>query len=232
MTPETKLTYVTLLADPSIHPKYEAALKQVEADLGKHHPMYIDGRKVLVGDSEFDVRSPLDTKILLGYFQKGNGQHARKAIEAGKDAFKEWSEKAWRDRVAVIRKARELMEEERYKLAALITLEVGKNRYEAIAEASEAIDFLGFYTDLMEHNDGYVKPMQPGAPGETSKSVLRPYGVWVVISPFNFPLALATGMVIGALITGNTVVFHPTSAAPLSGLRLYEILIEAGVPPG
>src|SRR5438093_6947328 len=82
----------------------------------------------------------------------------------------------------------------------------------------------------MELNDGYVKPIQPGEPGETSKSVLRPYGVWAVISPFNFPLALAAGMIASPLITGNTVVFHPTSAAPFSGLKLYETLINTAVP--
>jgi 1-pyrroline-5-carboxylate dehydrogenase len=232
LSPETKLTYVTLLADPSIHPKYESALKKVEADFGKHHPMFINGRKVLATEGEFDVRSPLDTKILLGYFQKGNGQYARKAIEAGKDAFEEWSKRPWKERVAIIRKAADLMEEERFRLAALITYEVGKNRYEAVAEASEAIDMVDYYADLMEQNDGYVKAMQPGAPGETSKSVLRPYGVWAVISPFNFPLALAAGMVASALVTGNTVIFHPTSAAPLSGLLLYETLIKAGIPDG
>ena len=232
MSQETKLTYVTLLADPSIHPKYEAALKQIETEFGKHHPMFIDGRKVLAGEGEFDVRSPLDTKILLGYFQKGNSKYARKAIEAGKDAFAEWSRRPWKERVAIIRRAADLMEDDRFQLAALITYEVGKNRYEAVAEASEAIDMFDYYADLMEQNDGYVKPMHPGAPGETSKSVLRPYGVWAVISPFNFPLALAAGMIASALITGNTVVFHPTSAAPFSGLKLYETLISAGVPPG
>jgi len=232
LSQETKLTYVTLLADPSIHPKYEAALKQIETEFGKHHPIFIDGRKVLAGEGEFDVRSPLDTKILLGYFQKGNAKYARKAIEAGKDAFAEWSRRPWKERVAIIRRAADLMEDDRFKLAALISYEVGKNRYEAVAEASEAIDMLDYYADLMERNDGYVKPMQPGAPGETSKSVLRPYGVWAVISPFNFPLALAAGMIASALITGNTVVFHPTSAAPFSGLKLYETLINAGVPPG
>ena len=149
MSPETKLTYVTLLADPSIHPKYESALKQMEADFGKHHPMFINGRKVLAGNGEFDVRSPLDTKILLGYFQKGTAQYAKKAIEAAKDAFQEWSLKPWRERVAVIRKAADLMEENRFQLAALITYEVGKNRYEAVAEASEAIDMLDYYADLM-----------------------------------------------------------------------------------
>src|SRR5229473_5007937 len=232
MNSEKKLTYVTLLADESIHPKYEEALKQVEREFGKHHLMFIDGRSVLAGEGEFEVRSPIDTSLLLGYFQRGTALYAKKAIEAANNRFDEWSNRPWTERARIIRKAADLMEEKMFQLAALITYEVGKNRYEAVAEASEAIDMLDYYADLMEQNDGYVKPMHPGAPGETSKSVLRPYGVWTVISPFNFPLALAAGMVASALLTGNTVVFHPTSAAPFSGIKLYETLINAGVPPG
>lgn len=231
MSLEKKVTYVTLLADKSIHPHYDEALKQVEKDFGKHHPMFISGRKVLAGEGEFEDRSPLDTTIVLGFFQKGTRLYARKAIAAAKDAFEDWSARPWTDRVAIIRKAADLMEEKRFYISALITYEVGKNRYEAIAEVSEAIDMFRYYAHLMDQNNGYVKPMEPGAPGEKTKSVLRPYGAWVVISPFNFPLALAGGMVAGALITGNTVVFKPTSEAPFSGLKLYENLVEAGVSP-
>src|SRR5712692_5752461 len=232
MTPEKKLTYVTLLADESIHPKYEEALKQVEREFGKHHLMFIDGRSVLAGEGEFEVRSPIDTSLLLGYFQKGAFLYARKAIEAANSAFQDWSSRPWQDRVGIIREAADLLEKKMFPLSALVTYEVGKNRYEAIGEVNETIDMFRYYADLMEENQGYVRPMKPGAPGERSKSVLRPYGAWAVISPFNFPMALAAGMVGGALITGNTVVFKPTSAAPFSGLKLYETLVEAGAPGG
>ncbi len=228
---EKKVTYVTLLADKSIHPHYEEALKKVEKDFGKHHPMFIDGRNVLAGEGEFEDRSPIDPSIILGYFQKGTALHARKAIAAAEDTFEEWSRRPWTERASIIRKAAGLMEEKRFYLSALITYEVGKNRFEAIAEVMEAIDMFRYYAELMDESSGYVKPMQPGAPGEKTKSVLRPYGTWVVISPFNFPLALAGGMATGALITGNTVVFKPTSDAPFLGLMLYEILTSAGVPP-
>jgi 1-pyrroline-5-carboxylate dehydrogenase len=227
---EKKVTYVTLLADESIHPRYEEALKQVEKDFAKHHPMFINGRNVLAGEGEFEVRSPIDTSVILGYFQKGTAEHARKAIAATKDAFPSWSDRPWTERVAIIRRAADIMDKRQFYLAALITYEIGKNRFEAIAEANEAVDMFRYYARLMEENNGYVKPMDPGAPGEHSKSVLRPHGAWAVVSPFNFPLALAAGMVAGALITGNTVIFKPTSAAPFSGLKLYEILVEAGVP--
>lgn len=229
---QKKLTYVTLMADPTIHPKYETALKEVEKEFGKHHPMFIEGRSVLAGEGEFEVKSPIDTNVVIGYFQKGAFLYARKAIEAANSAFNDWSRRPWTERVAIIRKAADIMEEKMFPLSALVTYEVGKNRYEAIGEVNETIDMLRYYADLMEENSGYVKPMKPGAPGERTKSVLRPYGAWAVISPFNFPLALAGGMVTGALITGNTVVFKPTSAAPFCGLKLYETLVEAGVPGG
>jgi 1-pyrroline-5-carboxylate dehydrogenase len=230
VTEPKKVTYVTLLADETIHPRYEAALKEVEKDFGKHHPMFINSRQVLVGGGEFELRSPLDTNILLGYFQKGTSEFARKAIEAAADGFEAWSNKPWTERIRIFRKAADIIQKRQFYLAALITYEVGKNRYEAIAEVNEAADMFTYYARLMEENDGYVKPMDHVVSNEHSKSVLRPYGVWAVISPFNFPLALAAGMIAGALITGNTVVFKPTSEAPFSALRLYEILVEAGVP--
>ncbi len=227
-----KVTYVTLLADESIHPRYEEALKQVERDFGNHHPMFIDGMSVLGSGGEFEVRSPVDSTVVLGYFQKGMAEFARKALEAASQHFEAWSNRPWTERVAIMRKAAELLERQQFYLAALMTYEVGKNRYESIAEVHEAIDFLNYYSRQMEENTGFVKPMQRIVPGENSKSVLRPYGVWAVISPFNFPLALATTMIVGALVTGNTVVFKPTSEAPWSALKLYEILVEAGVPGG
>src|SRR5215472_15732178 len=232
MSSPKKVTYVTLLADPTIHPKYEEALRQVEKDFGKHHPMYVNGKEVRAGEGEFEHRSPVDTNVVMGYFQKGTGLHVKKAIAAANDAFEEWSGMDWRQRVAIIRKAADIMFERQFYLAALITYEVGKNRTEAIAEVNEAVDMLRYYADQMDKNEGYVKPMEMIVPGEKSKSVLRPYGAWVVISPFNFPMALAGGMVTGALITGNTVVYKPTSEAPFSGLQLYKVLVDGGVPGG
>jgi 1-pyrroline-5-carboxylate dehydrogenase len=194
--------------------------------------MFIDGKKVTSSEGEFEVRSPIDTSIVLGYFQKGTREHARQAIASAEHAFQDWSNRDWRERVAIIRKAAEIMSGDLYPLAALITYEVGKNRYEAIAEVGEAADFFRYYSDQMEANGGFMKETGPGAPGENCRSVMRPHGVWVVISPFNFPNALACGMMTGALITGNTVVFKPTSDAPFSALKLYEVLIRAGIPAG
>lgn len=226
-----KVTYVSLMADESIHPRYEKGLEQIERELGLRHPLYVGGEEVW-STRQFSKTSPLDTSIKIGDFQVGAKEHVLRAIAMAKEAFRDWAGRAWSDRVAIIRRAAELLESDMYRLAALITYEVGKNRYEALAEVGEAIDMLRYYAEVYEENQGYVRAMRPGAPGEQTRSVLRPYGVWAVISPFNFPIALAAGMISGALLTGNTVVFKPTSEAPLSGLKLYEAFRRAGVPEG
>src|SRR5207237_9180625 len=97
-----------------------------------------------------------------------------------------------------------------------MTYEVANSRYEAIAEDNKAVDFLNYYARLMEENEGYVRPMERIVPGEDSKSVLRPYGAWAVISPFNFPLSLAATRIAGALIAGNTVGLKPLSGGPFT----------------
>ena len=100
----------------------------------------------------------------------------------------------------------------------------------AAAEVSEAVDLILYYCRQIEEHHGYELPLG-GTGAEQTRSVLRPYGVWAVVGPFNFPLALATGMAAGALVAGNTVVFKPASDTPLSGLRLYEVLRDSGLPP-
>ena len=228
----SKVTYVTLSADERIGAEYEAALKRLRHDLDEYYPMYIDGEKVQSDDGEFEHRSPIDTSIVVGHFQKGTRRHAKLAIEAAKKSLEAWSGMQWQERVRIMRRAADLMDQRKFEIAAAITYEVGKTRLEASAEASEAVDAIRYYANIMEENNGYTKKLGPGAPGEDCRMVSKPYGVWVVISPFNFPFMLANGMALGALITGNTIVLKPTSEAPLTGLMLYEIYRDAGVPKG
>ncbi len=233
MGSQPKITYVSLTLDETIHPNYEEALKVVENELlGKTYPMYIDGQEVYSDRGVFEKRSPINTEIIVGRFQKGTRTHAREAIEAAHRAFKEWGSTDWRERVEIFRKLQDILTKERFKIAATITYEVGKNRLEALAEVYEAIDAIRYYTELMEKENGYIKRMSPGAPGEETWSIPRPYGVWVVISPFNFPLMLASGMMLGAILTGNTVVWKPTSEAPLTAILLYKAYMDAGIPKG
>ena len=205
--------------------------KFASSQLGKHHKMHIGTKDVSSEAGEFEHRSPIDTSIVVGYFPIGQREHAKQAIEAAKRAFPGWSGTPWRERVRILRRAAELIDERKFEIAAAITYEVGKNRLEALAEAWEAIDAINLYAKVMAENKGYAKETG-GGPGEHGKIIAKPLGVWPVISPFNFPFMLANGMATGALLTGNTVVLKPTSEAPLTGLMLYEVYRDAGVPAG
>ncbi|HYC32039.1 MAG TPA: aldehyde dehydrogenase family protein, partial [Gemmatimonadales bacterium] len=122
--------------------------------------------------------------------------------------------------------------ERKYDLAALMSLEVGKSRLEAMGDTEESADLIDYYCGQVEDADGFVRPMGRITPVERNTDVLRPYGVFACIAPFNFPLALSAGMSSAALAAGNTVVYKPSEETPLTGLRLTEIYEEAGLPPG
>jgi 1-pyrroline-5-carboxylate dehydrogenase len=227
-----KVTYVTLFADESLHPKFEAALRRFEPKLGSRYPMYIGGKKVWSESGEFEHRSPVDTSIVVGKFQVGTRRHAVDAISAARKGFEVWSSTPWQERVRAMERYAKLVDQRKFEIAVAIAYEVGKTRLEALAEAWEAVDSVKYCARIMREAKGYVTKMGPGAPGESTIVLEKPYGVWPVISPFNFPFMLASGMALGALITGNSVILKPTSEAPLSGLMLYEAFSDAGLPPG
>ena len=227
-----KITYVTLFADESLNPKFEAALKRLAPKLGESHPMYIGGEEARSDAGEFESRSPIDTSIVVSRFPKGTREHAKRAIEAARDSFESWSGSPWQKRVRVLERYARLIDERKFDIAAAITYEVGKNRLEALAECWEAMDAVKYYAGVMRKEKGYTAKMGKGGPGERTHVICKPHGVWPVISPFNFPFMLANGMAAGALMTGNTVVLKPTSQAPLTGLMLYQLYRDAGVPAG
>ena len=129
---------------------------------------------------------------------------ARAAVDAAHAAFPAWRARPAAERAALLRRAGDLMQERVYDIAAALTLEVGKNRMEALGEAQETVDFFHHYADDFERHAGFDHPL-PDDPIEGTashnRSVMRPYGAWVVIAPFNFPFALAGGPV--AAQTGN-----------------------------
>src|SRR5437867_9325379 len=110
-TTARKVTYVTLFADESIHPRYEAALQKFGQELGRRYPMYIGESEVRSKAGEFEHRSPIDTKVVVGYFQIGTAQHAREAIEEATNSFAHWSKTPWRERVRIIRRAADMVDE-------------------------------------------------------------------------------------------------------------------------
>ena len=154
----------------------------------------------------------------------------RSAIAASSDGFPAWRDRDWKERAGIIQKTAGILDSQKFLLAALITYECGKNRYEAVAEAGEAVDMLRYHAEIYKKQKGFIVSTRPESTEAESRSVMRPYGVWAVISPFNFPLSLAAGMAGAALITGNTIVLKPTSIAPFSALKLFYAFTAAGVP--
>ncbi|MGC8969261.1 MAG: aldehyde dehydrogenase family protein [Conexivisphaera sp.] len=226
----SKITYTSSTLDAESNARYEEALSRAEELLGEEYPMGIGGREVRA--TGYEVRSPVDTDIVVGRFQRGGKEEAAEALGAAVRAFEDWGRTDWRDRVRVMRRVADAIERRKFLLAAVMAYEVGKNRVEAVAEVNEAIEAIRYYASLVEREDGYVRRMAPGSPGEETWSVARPRGAWFVISPFNFPAMLGSGMVQGALITGNTVVWKPSEEASLTAHLMYEAYVEGGVPPG
>ena len=127
------------------------------------------------------------------------------------------------------------MDERLFEIGAVVAMEVGKNRMEALGDVAETADLIRYACAQMEANQGYIKLMGRDPIPDfkiTNTSVLRPYGVWLVISPFNFPSALTGGPLGSALVAGNTVVFKPATDTPWTSRKIAECLRDAGLPAG
>ena len=236
MTTETfKLTYGTMFNPPEeLHSRFEEALTAAKKKLGEEHGMILSGQERFTRE-KFEDRSPADTNLVLGLFQKGGVQDANDAIAAAKRAFPGWSRTKWQERVGFLRKAADLIDQRIYEMSAVVALEVGKNRMEALGDVAETADLIRYACSQMEANEGYLLEMgRDPIAGYVSinKSVLRPYGVWLVISPFNFPSALTGGPVGAALVAGNTVVIKPASDTPWAARLIMDCLQDAGLPAG
>ncbi len=230
-----KVTYTSANVDlNAFHKAYDGALAALRSNLGKGYPLYIDGKPVEGsggGDPIIDV-SPIDTSVILGTFAAAGPAQIDAAVKSARVAQKGWAHRPWQERVGILRKAATLIRERKFDLAATMSIEVGKSRLEAMGDAEESADLIDYYLQQVEEANGFVRPMAKMTPIERNTEVLRPYGVFVCIAPFNFPLALSTGMSSAALMTGNAVVYKPAEDTPWTGLKLYEVYRDADVPAG
>jgi 1-pyrroline-5-carboxylate dehydrogenase len=230
-----KLTYATMFNPPEeLHVRFDKALADVKSRLGTEYGNMIAGRDQSA-DKKFFDRFPADTNMALGRFQKSGAQDGQEAIAAAREAFPRWSATPWQERVALMRKVAALVDQRTFEIGAAMTMSVGKNRMEALGEVAETADLISYACDQMEKNNGFISEMgQDPIPGVVSRntSALRPYGVWLVVSPFNFPTALTGGPVGAALVTGNTVVAKPSSDVPWSVRLLADCFRDAGLPDG
>jgi 1-pyrroline-5-carboxylate dehydrogenase len=227
-----KITYTATAEQVErMHAAFDEALVEARSMMGKTYPMIINGEE-RTSPKTFEATSPTDRSIVLGHFPSGTARDVDDAVAAAKAAYPAWSGRPYGERVEIMRKAAALIRERKFLLSALLIIECGKNRAEAIGEVEEGADLIDEYANQLEANKGFQRPMASLDPREQNQSLLRPFGVWAVLAPFNFPHALSAGMSSGALVAGNTVVFKPASATPLAGYELARCYLDAGVPAG
>ena len=226
LPPYSPETYVDFnQAEPRA--KMLAALESVRRQLGRACPLWIDGQPVTTTES-FTSISPADPTRVVGVISKASVDLAEKAVRCAAERFKTWSRVEPEVRARVLIKAAAIMRRWIYELSAWECFEVSKSWLEAYGDVCEAIDFLEFYGREMIRLGG-PQPCTP-YPGEENEVRYIPLGVGVVIPPWNFPLAICTGMTSAALVTGNTVCLKPASTSPVMASLLVEILHEAGLP--
>jgi 1-pyrroline-5-carboxylate dehydrogenase len=235
-----RLTYSTMFDPPEdLHRSFEAALQDVRREFGAtHRPVLATGFRDRVPEGEggyIDVRAPADPDLVLARVEAAGAETVDFAVSAAREAWPRWAARPWRERVAVLRAAAGIIEQRVYRIAAVVALEVGKNRMESIGEVQETADLINWYCDQMEQNEGFMRDL-PDDPVKgfvsRNRTAMKPYGAWAVIAPFNFPVALSGAPVAAALLTGNTVVFKVASSTAWSGWLLGQAFHDAGVPHG
>ena len=228
----TRLTYTSGELGAETDAEFEDRLASARAaGGGEPLPHAISGAHVAGGEAFNRVDPCTDDAVASRAFAAPPEIVAR-AVDAARVAAGAWRRTPWAQRCALLRAVADGIAERHLELAAVVSLETGKSRTESILEVQEAIDLITTYADHMEGNDGYVVPLASFVADERNTDVLRPYGIFAVIAPFNFPAALSVGMAASALIAGNTVVFKPSEETPWTGAILAEIARAAELPPG
>jgi 1-pyrroline-5-carboxylate dehydrogenase len=231
MSTHFRVTYATLSADnEELHAAYEAGLRRAASWLGATVPAHVGGQTRDDGEL-FTLTSPGDRSLTLCRVHSSTAADTEDAVRAAAGAARRWARTPWAERLAVLRATAGLISERSSELAALMSLEVGKNRLEALGDVEEAADLIRYYCQQVEDHDGFTQAMGSLSDREQNVSVLRPYGVWAVISPFNFPMALAAGPAGAALAAGNTVILKPSPQGSFTAAKLYECFRDAGLDP-
>jgi 1-pyrroline-5-carboxylate dehydrogenase len=226
-----RVTYATMSADDAeLNKAYTEAVEAVRAELGARHPLWI-GDEERYGEA-FTTVSPLDNSVEIGHFTLADGDDIADVVAEARDARPRWAATPWRERCEILDRAADLISERSIVDGAALAWENGKSRLEAIGEVEESADLIRYYTHAMREHDGFEQPMQRFSDAEVTTDVMRPYGVWAVIGPFNFPSALTAGPAGAALVAGNTCIIKPSEVGTLSGHLVYRALVEAGVPRG
>ena len=207
-----------------------ALLADMQSEAGKMrsaHPLV--GGKAMQGVEEAS-RNPADNDDVVGVCELAEPAHVDTALDLAVIGQIEWDRTSASERAVILNRAADLFEEHTAELLALCVAEAGKTIPDAISELREAVDFLRYYAAQANALFGPAREL-PGPTGERNTLGLRGRGVFVCISPWNFPLAIFTGQVAAALAAGNAVLAKPAEQTPLVAFRAVELLLEAGIPP-
>jgi RHH-type proline utilization regulon transcriptional repressor/proline dehydrogenase/delta 1-pyrroline-5-carboxylate dehydrogenase len=207
---------------------FREALRTVSVQLGREEPLVIGGKGVSSRRTILSV-NPSHSAQTIGRVASATEDHARQAISAARQAFEHWRRTTVAERARCLELIGAEMRNRRFELAAWMVYECGKPWVEADGDVAEAIDFCTYYAQQMRD---LAIPVQCDFPGEENSYAYRPRGVAVVIAPWNFPLAILTGMAVAALVAGNTVIMKPAEQSSVVAARLMEIARDAGVPDG
>lgn len=208
---------------------FSRALTQIEPLLGQIHtyPVFAD---LSFQGPELISHNPSLPDQIIARFPTISPDQIGPIVETANTPLASWSKVTPEARAKVLFRTAELIRARKHELAAWETLETGKPWREADADVAEAVDFLEFYGREMIRLGA---PRRLGTePGELNQRIFLPRGVAVVIAPWNFSLAIPTGLVSAALVSGNVVLFKPSERSPMMGYQLFSLLIEAGLPKG
>jgi len=207
----------------------QAALAEVESQLGREYDLIIGGQRLRTEHKIVSI-NPARPAQVVGIHQSAGAEHVQQAIDAAQAAFKSWSRTSATIRSGLLFRVADLVRERKLNLCAWLVYEVGKNWAEADADVGETIDFLEFYGREALRLDNATTPIQ--FPGERNELRYLPLGVGAVIPPWNFPLAIVTGMTAAAIVGGNTVILKPSVDSPTIAAKFMSLLEEAGIPDG
>jgi 1-pyrroline-5-carboxylate dehydrogenase len=230
LLPEFRNEPLTDFSDPANVAAFQSALDVIRRDLGRSYPMVIGGQQITSADT-FESINPSCPSEVVARFPLGTAEHADQAVEAARCAFATWQYTPAAERADLLVRVAALMRERKHDFSATMVYEVGKPWVEADADTAEAIDFLEYYArQILEIADSSGKLVT--RPGERGQLHYIPLGVGAVISPWNFPNAIFTGMAAAAIVSGNAVVVKPAEQGTLIAWKVASLFWECGLPDG
>lgn len=225
---ENENTYVRLKKEgkeSEFDSKFDSACREVVKHFKKEYPNLMG--KAVKEKSKIEDISPNDESV-LATFQSASAESVNEAVAMLKKSYRKWYAYGYRKRAEIMLNAANMLSDAKYEYSAILAYEHGKNRYEAMGDVDEAIDFLRYYAMRLIEHEGFDRMTGKGYDNEEGRSIMKPYGVFAVIAPFNF-FSITVGMTVAPLLVGNTVALKPSSDLPLSAYLFVELLIKAGV---